>query len=129
MSSGGEITAEIERFVHDHIDSVEKLEILFLLADEPQKQWSAVEVSQKLYRQPDSVATRLEELRDRGLLSVGGEATIVYRYAPGPQHYLLIQDLQRSYKIRKDAVIRLIFQKPTDSLRVFSDAFRIRRDS
>lgn len=64
--SNGEITTDIERFIYDNINSVEQLEVLLLVAAPPQKEWSAVEVSQKLYRQPDSVATRLEDLRDGG---------------------------------------------------------------
>jgi hypothetical protein len=126
--SSGEITADIERFIHDSIDSVEQLEVLLLLAGEPQKEWSASEVSQNLYRQQDSVAARLENLRERGILSVRKETQLLYRYSPDARQHALIEGLDRAYQVRKDAVIRLIFQRPSDTLRVFSDAFRIRRN-
>ena len=127
--SNGEITTDIERFIHDNINSIEQLEVLLLVAAPPQKEWSAVEASQKLYRQPDSVATRLEDLRDRGILSVRGETQLLYRYVPSASQDAVIRGLERAYEVRKDAVIRLIFTRPPDTLRVFSDAFRIRRNS
>lgn len=127
--SSGEITTDIERFIHDNINSVEQLEVLLLLFSPPQKEWSAVEVSQKLYRQPDSVAMRLEDLRDRGVLSVRQEAQLLYQYAPNARQDAIMRGLERAYEVRKDAIIRLIFTRPPDTLRVFSDAFRIRRDS
>lgn len=126
--SSGEITADIERFIHDNINSVEQLEILLLLFSPPQKEWSAVEVSQKLYRQPDSVAMRLEDLRDRGILGVRQDAQLLYCYVSNARQDAIIWGLERAYEVRKDAVIRLIFTRPSDALRVFSDAFRIRRD-
>lgn len=131
--SNGEITAEIERFIHDHINSVEQLEILLLLADTPEKEWSALEVGKKLYRQPDSVAVQLEHLRDHGLLSVRQEDQLLYRYASHGRRDSLLQGLDRAYQVRKDAMIQLIFNRPSDrpqdNLRAFSDAFRIRRDN
>ena len=127
--SSGEITTDIERFIHDNINSVEQLDVLLLLFSPPQKEWSAVEVSQKLYRQPDSVAMRLEDLRDRGVLSVRQEAQLLYQYAPNGRQDAIMRGLERAYTVRKDAVIGLIFTRPSDTLRVFSDAFRIRRDS
>ena len=140
--SNGEITADIERFIQDYINSVEQLEILLLMAGTPQKEWSALEISKKMYRQPDSVAARLEDLRDHGLLSVRQEygATtqeehqkthLLYCYASNSQDRL-VQGLERAYQVRKDAVIQLIFnrpqERPQNNLRAFSDAFRIRRD-
>ena len=127
--SNGEITTDIERFIHDNINSVEQLEVLLLLFSPPQKEWSAVEASQKLCRQPDSVAARLEDLRDRGILSVRAEAQLLYRYVSSASQDAVIRGLERAYEVRKDAVIRLIFTRLPDTLRVFSDAFRIRRDS
>ncbi len=127
--SNGEITTDIERFIHDNINSVEQLEVLLLIAAPPQKEWSAGEVSEKIYRQPDSVASRLEDFRDRGILSVRKESLLLYRYVPSAQLDVVIRGLERAYEVRRDAVIRLIFTRPPDALRVFSDAFRIRRDS
>lgn len=125
--SNGEITREIERFIHDNINSVEQLEVLLLIAAAPQRGWNALDVSQKLHRQPESVAMRLADLQKRGFLSVEPEA--VYRYACDARQNALVEGLGRAYQVRQDAVIALIFTRPADNLRAFSDAFRIRRDS
>lgn len=130
--SNGEITTDIERFIHDNINSVEQLEILLLLATPPQQEWSALEASKHLYRQVNSVREKLDELRDRGLLSVRQdvpEAALLYSYTPNGRQDAIVQGLARAYQVRKDAVIRLIFNRPSDNLRAFSDAFRIRKDS
>ena len=127
--SSGEITPDIERFIQDNLTSVEQLEVLLLLFSPPQKEWTAVEVSQKLHRQPESVATRLEDWRGRGILSVRQEARLLYRYVSNARQDAIVRGLERAYEVRKDAVIRLIFTRPPDTLRVFSDAFRIRRDT
>ena len=126
--SNGEITPEIERFIHDNINSIEQMEILLLLFSTPQKEWSAIQVSQKLYRQPESAAVKLEELRDRGILSVREEGQLLYRYIPNSHQDAVIRGLDRAYQIRKDAVIDLVFNRSSDTLRAFSNAFRIRRE-
>lgn len=125
MSSG--IPAAVERFIQENIPSVEQLEILLLLAQSPDKEWSAADISREIYRQPESVAMRLEALRDRGLLSVRQDKQLLYRYSAGAQQQEIVNNLDRAYQERKDAVIRLIFSRPANSLRAFSDAFRIRR--
>jgi hypothetical protein len=117
--SSGEITTEIERFIRDNVDSVEQLEVLLLLRSAPDKEWGALEVSQ---------TTRLNDLRERGFLSVNQASPPLYQYSPSPQDSETITGLEHSYRVRKDAVIQMIFSKPKDSLRTFSDAFRIRRN-
>lgn len=125
MSSG--IPAAVEGFIQENIPSVEQLEVLLLLSQSPDKEWSALEISRELYRQPESVATRLEALRDRGLLSARQDTQLFYRYSAGAEQQEIVKNLDRAYRERKDAVIRLIFSRPADNLRAFSDAFRIRR--
>ena len=125
MSSG--IPASVEQFIHENIPSVEQLEVLLLLSATPEKEWSALAVSRELYRQPESIATRLEALRACGLLSVRQNEDLVYRFDAGVQQSEIVKGLERAYRERKDTVIRLIFSRPNDKLRVFSDAFRLRR--
>lgn len=127
--NNGEITKEIEKFIHDNINSVEQLEVLLLIAAAPQRGWSALDVSQKLHRPPESVAMRLADLQKRGFLSVEPEPRPVYHYACDARQNGLVEGLGRAYQVRQDAVIALIFTRPADNLRAFSDAFRIRRGS
>jgi hypothetical protein len=127
VSSG--IPPEVERFIHDHITSIEQLEILLLLQDNPHKSWSALEASRVLYRQEASVTERLEHLLALGLVEVQSRQPTIYCYNARSPHYEVVRTLERVYKERKDSVIHLIFAKPNQQLRAFSNAFRLRKDS
>ncbi len=124
----GELSDAIRRFIRDRVHSVEQLEVLLLLAGSAPQEWDAARVSQKLYTQPESAATRLADLHTHGLLTTGS-APGLYRYAaPTPAMDEVVRGLGVAYKERKDAVIREIFSRPLDNLRTFADAFRIRRE-
>jgi predicted ArsR family transcriptional regulator len=123
-----EISRDVNQFIHDHIPSVEKLEVLLLLMEHTEHQWSATQVAQKLYRQATSVAAHLDVLHKDGLLTHREDRESLYRYAPSSGSTdLTVRALDRAYRERKDAVISLIFSRPPDTLRSFSDAFRIRK--
>jgi hypothetical protein len=125
------IAEDVWRFIHDNINSVEQLEVLLLLRGEPQKQWSAEEVSRRLFTMPASASTRLIDLHARGLLKESGAngTDVLYSYSPGDSRTDdVVSRLDRAYRERKDSVIQIIFSRPADRIQVFSDAFRIRRD-
>jgi hypothetical protein len=127
--ASGEITNDIKRFIDDNIHSVEQLEVLLLLAGSGKEEWDATSVSQKLYIQGASAATRLADLQARGLLTVRTEGALS-RYclaSLSSEQEQTIRGLDAAYKMRKDSIINLIFSRPADNIRSFSDAFRIRR--
>lgn len=133
MKGAGDHTAEIpvavRELIQQHIDSVEQLEVLLLLHDQPGRDWSAAEVSEELRTNEQSTATRLADLTARGLVAEGA-ARGVYRYAPRTHHLdAAVDGLAREYAVRRVSVITLIFAKPLDRIRSFADAFRFRRDS
>jgi hypothetical protein len=53
------LPAELVRFIHEHIHSVEQLEVLLLLRENPERWWSPEEVSQALRTIPSSASQRL----------------------------------------------------------------------
>lgn len=123
-----EISSEVDQFIRNHIASVERLEVLLLLMESSRQEWSAAQVAQKLYRQSESVAVHLEALAKAGLLSHSQNEATTYRYAPASGATdSTVRALEKAYRERKDTVIRLIFSRPPDALRSFSDAFRIRK--
>lgn len=123
-----EISREVDQFIRDHISSVEQLEVLLLLAESPQQEWSAVQIAQKLYRQPESITTHLEALLAAGLLKKCEAAKATYCYAANSGAVdATVRALDKAYRQRKDTVIRLIFSRPSDAIRSFADAFRIRK--
>ena len=118
---------EVQRFVAEHIDSAEKLEILLLLHREPGKQWTAQDVSQAIYTVPASAVMRLEALVADGFASSSGGADPRYSFAPASDDLRKQVDLLAvEYQKDRVSVIKLIFARPPDPLQSFADAFRLR---
>jgi hypothetical protein len=119
----------VRRFIADHIDSVEELEILLLLYNQQGRSWSAEAVARELRIAATSAGERLEDLvHDTILVRVDGDP-VEHRYAPG--NAVLdeaVGGLATAYSERRVTVINLIFSKPVDKIRTFADAFRLRRD-
>lgn len=125
----GEITVAVKNFIHQHINSVEQLEVLLLMLGRSDKEWSASEVSRELYIQPVSAGTRLADLQRSRLLQATGSTPSLYRYAPQePALDQAAREVAAAYSVRRVGIINLILERPLDNVRVFSDAFRIRRN-
>lgn len=125
----GEITVAVKDFIHQHINSVEQLEVLLLMLSRSDKEWSATEVSRELYIQPASAATRLADLQRSRLLQESPNIPQSFRYAPSEASMdKAAREVASAYSVRRVGIINLILERPLDNVRVFSDAFRIRRD-
>jgi hypothetical protein len=121
------VPKDVERFIATDIDSVEQLEVLLLLRAAPDKQWTAKEVARALVSREDSAAHWLARMTERGLLT---QLDNRYRYATGkPELAETIDALAESFAKYRVTVVALIFSKPSERVRLFSDAFRIRRSN
>jgi hypothetical protein len=119
---------DVSRFLSQHIDSVEQLEVLLLLHRAAESAWTPDMVAAALYTQPASAARRLSALCDHGLLEQVGENPPAYRYiAESREQGELISTLADTYRERRVAVVTAIATNPMENVRAFSDAFRIRR--
>lgn len=125
--SADSLPEALQRFLAERIDSVEQLEILLLLAQDPAQEWAAPDVARALYTHPDSAGRRLAVLQLQGLLArTDGGA---YRYAAaGTDTGALVSQLAVAYRERRVSVISLIASRPMDNVRAFSDAFRLKRE-
>ena len=123
----GELPPEVARFITEHIDAAEQLEILLLLHREPERDWTALDVSQAIYTVPASATLRLEALASAGFVTSTGEGDPRYRYAPANEGLRRQVDvLAEAYRADRVAVIKLIFSRPPDPVQSFADAFRLR---
>jgi hypothetical protein len=123
----GDVPADVRRFLAERIDSAEQLEILLLLQREPQREWTALDVSQAIYTVPASATMRLESLVASGFASSTGDADPRYQYAPASDEIRRqIEALATAYRADRVGVIKLIFSKPPDPVQSFADAFRLR---
>ncbi len=120
-----EVANDVKEFLYKYIHSVEQLEVLLLLKSSVEKKWQVAEISEQLRSPENSIKIRLEDLCGRGLCQKTPEG---YYYTSTPLLNDTVEKLARAYKDRRIKVIELIFSKPLDKLRNFSDAFKIKGD-
>ncbi len=103
--------------------------MLLLLAAGTIREYTAEEVSRTLCTSLESAAARLRELhRSKLLAKVETAQAVKYRFDPAAPGANVVADLEKVYKSRRVSVISFIYSNPTDPLRAFSDAFRLRKE-
>jgi len=129
LSSNG-FSEDLKRFIIQHIDSVEKLEVILFLFKHADTAWTAAAISEKIRTNPDSIAYRLVDLHRLGLLETSSEDQgTSYRFRPeSPNLDALIVALAKAYAERRVSLINLIFSKPIENVKGFAEAFRLRKD-
>lgn len=116
----------VHRFIHQHVASVEQLEVLLLARRSPGQSWSAEDMARELYSHPTSIAGRFQALLGAGLLRETGPG--YFQYAPRTKELdATVSRLEDMYRERRVAVIAAIASKAVENMRAFSDAFRIRK--
>lgn len=125
-----DFSTDIQQFIATNIKSVAELEAVLLLRDAPDRYWTAADVAQALYSSPEIAATQLLDLSRLGLLAMSQEGDMaLFRYLPArPEIEERMAALARLYKQRPVSVITEIYAQPTDTVRTFADAFRLRKD-
>lgn len=128
MKDGSQLPAAVRELLQQ-LDSVEQLEALLLLHRRADRDWTVLEVSEELRTNAQSIATRLDGLRAAGLVSPG-QAPHTHRYAPRTREHMdAVNALADEYTVRRVSVITYIIAKPSERIRSFADAFRLRRDT
>lgn len=117
----------VESFLARYIWSVDQLDLLVLLFNSPQTEWSVAAASQMLHCPEPVAQTALDRLCADGFLSVRATPTKVYRYTPidgalGQS----TQEMVDAYRERPVSVIRRVYEQKADPLRVFADAFKLK---
>ena len=102
--------------------------MLLLLSAGTVREYTAGEVSRTLCTSLESATARLHELYRAKLLLAGNESSPKYRFDATNAKAAVVGELEKVYKQRRVSVISFIYSKPTDPLRAFSDAFRLRKD-
>jgi hypothetical protein len=124
-----EVPAPLRSFIADHIGSLVQLELLLLLAADPQRDWNADEAAKALFVAPDATYGFLEAMRAHGLCAVREADNSRYFFSPAdPSGTELVHSLAELYKQRRLTVTELIFKGPVEKYQTFANAFRFRRD-
>lgn len=117
---------EIKSFLIQFIDSISHLEVLLMLFSTPEKKWDAQNVSKELRSNVTAATIQLENLHSKGLIAVDDSRQFSYHAS----HELndSIKLLYILYHDKPVAIVSCIYEKPTDKLKGFSDAFKLKKD-
>jgi hypothetical protein len=124
-----DIPDNVRALIASHISSVVQLELLLLLHAQPTRERTAGDISRELRIDAGWVTGQLRELTAAGLLVSNEGPSPTFRYwASRPEIHDAVEGLAKAYAERRVTVIALIFSKPSDPIRSFTDAFRLRRE-
>lgn len=128
MWERGALPESVVRLVATRVESLEALRVLLLLRDQPDRTWTCQEVTDAVALDAASVSGALVRLRQRGLLTVELADDARYRYAATGDLGSAVDDLKECYRTRPLDLAALIASRPQQRLRLFADAFRLRKD-
>ena len=122
-----QLPSTVRQFLARYIRSVEQLEVLLLLQDQPNRSWSAGDVYSVIRSSEGSIAGRLEAFAKEGFLTHEHDG----RYRFSPQNTDLrsaVEQTASAYKTWRIRVVEAIFAPPSDPVQSFADAFKLRKD-
>jgi DNA-binding transcriptional ArsR family regulator len=121
---------EIKRFMDESIESVDQLEILRILGEDPQEEWSVPLLASKVQVEPQTLSSHLAALNSRGLLrAVQRGSDFFCQYGPQtPELEDRVNRLLQLYKERPVTMIRMVYERASKVLQTFADAFKIRKE-
>ena len=123
------INATVRRFVVDHIDSVEQLDVLIFVLMHAEKSWNFSEISLELRSTEASIRRRAQSLVDCKVLAPEALEAQTLRYSPfSPEINLAVQETAAAYRVHQYKIMDLIFGKKVDALNIFADSFRIKKE-
>ena len=123
----GKIPEDVERFLLQQIWSTEQLEVLLVVASQPEREWTVEEVYEVVKTQPGSIARHLQEFQHRGFLRASSQPPS-YQFVSNDAHRAeTLRKLAAIYRSELHRVIEVIYSKPSPAVQSFADAFRIRR--
>src|SRR4051794_27015860 len=97
-----------------------QLEMLLLIAAEPQRAWTAKDLAELLRIDPAWVDSQLRAMGGGGLVAQQPDPAAAFRFEPRSAELSQAVDaLAKTYADRRVTVIGLIFAKPIDKIRSF----------
>jgi hypothetical protein len=125
MSAG--LSGETVEFVRSSFESVWALELLLLMRGERSRLWRIDELIQEL-RASDLIVKRiLPDFVKKGLVAEAGGESFQYRPAEG-RIEKMVDRIANAYAENRVEVIEEILSAPNENIRIFAEAFRIKKD-
>ena len=111
MSPLPPISGSVRRFVADHIPSIERLEILLLLAEAKTRSWSLPQIEERIRSTADSVRRNVSSLVEQQLIVPTRNSPAAFRYAAEPAVDELVKKLANAYRTYRVTTIELIYSQ------------------
>lgn len=122
------IPPSVEQFIWRHIPSVGQLEILCVLWQDSRRKWSVPDLRKELQSSEEAISACLRRFIQAGFVAMDEQERYVYAPA-SPQLAETVDAVVKTYRERRVTVIELIYQRPSDSIQGFADAFRFKQDN
>jgi hypothetical protein len=121
---------DVRRFLDENVPSIDQLEVLRLLWEDPAAEWTEAALAAELQAPPADLTGHVAALAARGLLHAEPRgAGVACRYGPrDPDRDALLRKVLGLYRERPVSMIKLVYARARDPLRNFADAFRFRKE-
>ena len=121
------ISPEAKQLIISSIHSIEQLEIFLLLGKDAKRLYSPAEIFHVIKTNEASISRCLELFVRDGLVTVHSDAH--FQLVDDAKLLGIVSELAQAYRERYVAVIGMIYNKPDQQMRSFSNAFRFRKEN
>ena len=118
---------DILRFISQTIGSIWALEVLLLIRADRSRAWTVEVLSRELRSTAGIVADVLARFRGAGIVDAGPDGRYWYRPASA-RIEAIVEELAVTYAKYPIAVTEAIYASPDHKIRLFADAFRLRKE-
>ncbi len=122
------IPDSVRQLIHEHIPSVERLEILLLLFEARTRPWTVEAIEERIRSTPESIRTNVSALVGEHFVVVSPSSLASPRFqfqSDPPALDEAVAALAIAYRTHRVAVIELIYSERHESVRSFSNAFKL----
>jgi hypothetical protein len=127
LSSEDVSETEVFGFIQANMRSVWSVELLMLLFNAKPRAWRPRELVLELRSSDTAVTEALADLRRARLIAENPDGTV--SYAPeAPDLDRIVAALRQVFGVKPMSVAKAISTAPSDRLRAFSDAFKLKGD-
>lgn len=125
----GVLSDSVKHFLMEDIVSVERLDVLLFVYRHAKRWWAAQKLSTELEMPEDAVQSHLEHLSARNLLEVRIAESVIFCYKPVSEELAkLVEAVASTHYRHRDAVVSVLTgHQPSDSARLFAEAFHFRK--
>lgn len=122
-----DVPFEVAEFISANISSLGQLELVLLLHSKPSPDWTAERAAAELRSNASVVERHFETLCAKGVLDRDPGPPTVHRISSSEHMEKRVASLSKIYSTHRTRVIDLIYSERLDKIRVFADAFKIRK--